>query len=63
LISFAQLVDAKFERRIIALEDDREPRQRGILRRSDVERVNVEAAAGEHASDARQHAELIFNED
>lgn len=33
------------------------------MRGRDVKRVDVEAAAGEHAGHARKHAELVFNED
>ena len=60
---FAELVDAKIERRIITHEDGGDARQRRIVSRGDIERINVEAAAGKHAGNARQNPELVLNED
>ena len=60
---FPQLLDAKVERGFIALEHGRDTRKRRIVRRRDVERVDVEAAAGKHPGDARQNAKLVLNED
>jgi hypothetical protein len=42
---------------IVILESD------GVVGRRDVERVDVEAAAGNHAGHARQNPELVLNED
>src|SRR5690606_10292284 len=59
----AQLLDAKVQRLVVALEHHGDAGERGILRGRDVEGVDVEAAPGKHAGNARQYAELVLNED
>src|SRR5215831_13347151 len=46
----------------IAVSDDRHPADLGIGRRRNRKRVDVEAATGEHAGDAGQHAEFVFDQ-
>ena len=58
-----ELLNAQVERGLVALEDGGDPRQRRVMRGRDVKRVDVEAAAGKHAGDAGQNAELVLNED
>jgi hypothetical protein len=58
----AQLLRHHVERGIVPLDHSCDPGERGVMRRGDVERVDVEAAPGEHSGNAGQHAELIFDE-
>ena len=59
----AQLLEAEVERGIVAHEDGGDPRQRRVMRGRNVQRIDIEAAPGEHPGHARQNAELVFNED
>src|SRR6266542_1592602 len=51
------------ERRLVAGDPKRDPRDFGPLRRADGQALDVEAAAGEHVRDAREHAGLVLDED
>ena len=48
--------------RLVAGGDDGHARKAGIVRRPDVERVNVVAAPAEQPGHAREHAELVLDE-
>src|SRR5262249_43199592 len=46
-----------------AVQGQRDPRQRRIVRRTHGQRVDVEPAAGEKARNARQNARLVLDQD
>jgi hypothetical protein len=62
-LKLAELLRAKVKGGIIPVEHDRDPRERGVVGRRDIERIDVEAPARDHAGDARQYPELVLNED
>jgi hypothetical protein len=59
---FVELLDDLVERGVIARGDDGHARKFRVVRRADVERINVIAAAAEQSGHAREHAELVLNQ-
>ncbi len=57
-----ELLDDLFQRGIVAVRDDGHARQLRVVRRADVERVNVVAATAEKAGHPREHAELVLDQ-
>ena len=57
-----ELLDDLVQRGVIAAGDDRHARGVGILRRPDVQRVDIIAAAAEKPGHAGEHAEFIFHQ-
>jgi hypothetical protein len=60
---FIELLDDLFQGRLVAMRNNRHARKLGIIGRADVECVDVIAAPAEQTGDARQHAELVFDQD
>ena len=54
---------AEVERGVVAVEHHGQAGERGVVGRGDVERVDVEAPAGNHAGEPGQDAELGLNQD
>ena len=59
---FVELLDDLFQRCVVAAGGNRHARGLGVLRRPDVERVDVIAAATEKASDPREDPELVLDD-
>ena len=59
---FIELLDDLLQRRVVAARDDGHARRLGVLRRADIERVNVVTTPAEQARHTRQHAELVLHE-
>ncbi len=57
-----ELFDDLFQRGVVAARDDGHARGGGVLRRGDVERVDVVATAAEQSGHARQHAEFVLHQ-
>ena len=57
-----ELLDDLLQRGLVAVGDDGHARRLGVLRRADVEGVNVVAAAAEQPGHAREHAELVLDQ-
>src|SRR5690606_5921982 len=58
-----ELLDALVDLAVIAADGGGDAGKAGIVGRTYVQRIDVEAAAGEHAGDAGKDAEFIFDED
>src|ERR671936_295620 len=51
------------ERRVVAIDAQRDPRDLGLLGRTDGQALDVEATAREHVRDPGEHARLVLDED
>src|SRR6185369_9059823 len=58
-----ELLDDLIERGVVAVRNDRHARGVVFVRGSNIQRVDVVAAAREKAGHTRQNAKLIFNQD
>src|SRR5207247_3832598 len=56
-----ELLDDLFQRRVVTARHDGHARRAGVLRRRDVERVDVVTASAEQSGDAREETELVFH--